>query len=201
MRRMSLRGRVAVITGASSGIGLACAEAFAGEGMPVVLTARRADRLDEAVKNLRTGGGRAESVVADVTSETGMDLAVQRAQQAFGRLDVMVCNAGFGYYGTVEDTPPDVMRRMMDVNFMGTYLGARAALPIFRRQGHGHLIIVSSIVGRRGIALMSGYSATKAAVECLIRSLSKELAGRGVRVNGVAPGPVDTDGRPPGRRA
>ena len=83
------------------------------------------------------------------------------AQREFGRLDIMICNAGFGYYGTIEDTPPDVMQRMMDVNYMGTFYGARAALPIFRRQNSGHLIFVSSIVGRRGIPLMGGYSATQ----------------------------------------
>ena len=74
---------------------------------------------------------------------------------------MMICNAGFGYYGTLEDTPPDIMQRMMDVNFMGTFYGARAALPVFRAQHSGHLIFVSSIVGRRGIPFMGGYSATR----------------------------------------
>jgi NAD(P)-dependent dehydrogenase (short-subunit alcohol dehydrogenase family) len=96
---------------------------------------------------------------------------------AFGPLDLMVCNAGFGYYGTVEDTPPDTMRRMMDVNFMGTFLGTRAALPGFRARGRGHLVIVSSIVGQRGIAQMSGYSATKAAQAGFAEALRAEFAG------------------------
>src|SRR6476660_4175812 len=146
---MPLSGRVAAITGASSGIGLTIGQHLAREGVAVVLGARRKDRLDEAVRGIRSAGGRAESVVIDVTSEDDVKRLVQRAVEAFGRLDIMICNAGFGYYGTVEDTPVDTMRRMMDVNFMGTFYGARAALPLFRAQHRGHLIIVSSIVGQR----------------------------------------------------
>jgi short-subunit dehydrogenase len=190
-----MEGGVAVITGASSGIGLACAEAFARAGMAVVLAARRADRLERAVNGIRAAGGRAEAVTADVTADADMDRAVQHAVRVFGRLDVMVCNAGFGYYGTVEDTPPDVMRRMMDVNFFGTYLGARAALPIFRRQGRGHLMIVSSIVGRRGIAQMSGYSATKAAQVGFAESLRAEFAGTDIHVSVVLPVSTETEFR------
>ena len=94
----------------------------------------------------------------DVAREADVQALVATATREFGRLDIMICNAGFGYYGTIEDTPPDVMQRMMDVNYMGTFYGARAALPIFRAQNAGHLIFVSSIVGRRGIAFMGGYS-------------------------------------------
>jgi short-subunit dehydrogenase len=123
----------------------------------------------------------------DVTLEEDMRRLVERAVSAFGRLDVMVCNAGFGYYGTVEDTPPDIMRRMLDVNFLGTYFGARAALPIFRRARRGHLIVVSSIVGRRGIAQMSGYSATKAAQVGFVESLRTELVGTDIHASVVLP--------------
>jgi short-subunit dehydrogenase len=192
---MELKGTVAAITGASSGIGLAVAEHLAGEGVAVVLGARRLDRLDEAVTRIRAGGGRAESLALDVTCETDVVQLVTRAQHSFGRLDIMVCNAGFGYYGTVEEMEPDVMRRMMDVNFMGTFYGARAALPVFRRQGHGHLIFVSSIVGKRGIPLMGGYSATKAAQAVLAESLRSEFSGTNIQVSAVFPVSTTTEFR------
>ena len=192
---MDLAGRTAVITGASSGIGLACAEHLARAGVAVVLGARRADRLDAAAQQIRAAGGRCETAVMDVTNEAQVQALIDRARAAFGRLDIMVCNAGFGYYGTVEETPPETMQRMMDVNFMGTFLGARAALPIFRAQGHGHLVIVSSIVGQRGIALMSGYSASKAAQVGFAESLRTEFAGTDIHVSVVYPVSTDTEFR------
>lgn len=182
-----LTGRVAAITGASSGIGLACATRLAREGVAVVLGARRGDRLAQAVADIERAGGRAHGVRMDVTHAEDAQALVTAARERFGRLDVMICNAGFGYYGTLEDTPPDIMRRMMDVNFMGTFLAARAALPAFRAQQSGHLIFVSSIVGRRGIAFMGGYTATKAAQAGLAESLRAEFAGTGIHVSCVYP--------------
>jgi short-subunit dehydrogenase len=192
---MELTGRVAAITGASSGIGLACARLLAREGVAVVLGARREDRLVNAVREIREAGGRAEHVVMDVTVETDVARLAARASEVFGRLDVMVCNAGFGFYGTVEDTPTETMQRMMDVNFMGTFYGARVALPVFRTHGHGHLIFVSSIVGQRGIAYMGGYSATKAAQVGLAESLRTELAGTNIHVSVVYPISTETEFR------
>jgi NAD(P)-dependent dehydrogenase (short-subunit alcohol dehydrogenase family) len=192
---MDPRGAVAVITGASSGIGLATARRMAAAGAAVVLGARRAERLDEAVSGIRRAGGSAEAVVTDVTSERDVARLVSRTLDAFGRLDIMVCNAGFGYYGTLEETDPSIMHRMMDVNFHGTFLAARAALPHFRRQQRGHLVIVSSIVGRRGIASMSGYSATKAAQVGLAESLRTEFAGSAIHVSVVMPVSTETEFR------
>ncbi len=192
---MDLSGRVAAITGASSGIGLASAQHLAREGVAVVLGARRKDRLDDAAHAIVRAGGRAEAVVMDVTSEEDVKRLTQRAVDAYGRLDIMICNAGFGYYGTVENTPPATMQRMIDVNFMGTFYGARAALPLFRRQNSGHLIIVSSIVGQRGIALMSGYSATKAAQVGFAESLRTEFSGTPIAVSVVFPVSTETEFR------
>ncbi|CAN5863143.1 SDR family oxidoreductase [soil metagenome] len=192
---MDLHGRSAAITGASSGIGLACAEHLARAGVAVTLGARRTGLLDAAVARIRAAGGRAEAVTMDVTREDDVEALVARAREAFGGLDIMICNAGFGYYGTVEETPGDVMRRMMDVNFMGTFYGARAALPVFRAQRHGHLVLVSSIAGRRGVAQMSGYSATKAAQTAFAESLRTEFAGSAIHVSTVFPVSTETEFR------
>jgi short-subunit dehydrogenase len=192
---MSLHGRVAAITGASSGIGLAVAEHFAREGVAVVLGARRAARLERAVAGIRNAGFRAEAVTMDVTIEEDVVALVRRARETFGRLDVMVCNAGFGYYGAIDEMPPDIMRRMMDVNFMGSFYGARAALPIFREQGHGHLIFISSIVGRRGVPFTGAYGATKSAQAGLAESLRSECRGSGIDVSTVFPVSTATEFR------
>jgi short-subunit dehydrogenase len=192
---MDLRGRTAVITGASSGIGLACAEQLARAGINVVLGARRTDLLEAAAARIRAAGGRAEAVTMDVTREEDVERLVARARDAFGGLDIMICNAGFGYYGTLEGTPGEVMRRMMEVNFMGTFFGARAALPVFRAQRHGHLILVSSIAGRRGVSQMSGYSATKAAQAVFAESLRTEFAGSAIHISTVFPISTETEFR------
>jgi len=190
---MSLSGRVAAITGASSGIGLACAKHLAREGVAVALGARRLSLLEATANGIRAAGGRATIVQMDVVRETDVQALVGMATREFGRLDIMICNAGFGYYGTIEETPSDVMQRMMDVNYMGTFYGARAALPIFRAQNSGHLIVISSIVGRRGIPFMGGYTATKAAQAGLAESLRAELSGTPVHVTSVYPVSTPTE--------
>src|SRR6185436_16580030 len=190
---MTLSGRVAAITGASSGIGLACARHLAKAGAAVTLGARRLDLLERAADEIRAAGGRAAVAETDVVHARDMEALVALAVREFGRLDIMICNAGFGYYGTIDETPGDVMQRMMDVNFMGTFHGAAAALPVFRRQGSGHLIFVSSIVGRRGIPLMGGYSATKAAQAGLAESLRAEFSGTPIHVTCVYPVSTPTE--------
>ena len=184
---MSLSGRVAAITGASSGIGLAAATHLARAGVAVVLGARRTALLESTAGAIAAEGGRAAVTTMDVTREADVQALVNTAIRQFGRLDIMICNAGFGYYGTIEDTPPEVMQRMIDVNYMGTYYGARAVLPIFRARNSGHLIFISSIVGRRGIAFMGGYTATKAAQAGLAESLRTEFAGTPIHVSCVYP--------------
>ena len=184
---MSLSGRVAAITGASAGIGLACAQHLAREGVALVLGARRLSLLERTAKEIADAGGRAAIVQMDVTREEDVQALVATATREFGRLDIMICNAGFGYYAQIDQMPSDVMRRMMDVNYMGTFYGARAALPIFRQQNGGHLLIVSSIVGRRGVPFMGGYTATKAAQAGLAESMRAEFAGTPIHVSCVYP--------------
>jgi NADP-dependent 3-hydroxy acid dehydrogenase YdfG len=182
-----LSNRVVVITGASAGIGRACAMRCARDGAAVVLSARRADRLDQAVGEIQASGGRAIAVAGDVTSETDMSALVTRAIEAFGRIDVMVCNAGIGFHGPLDQTPPSAMRRLVDVNLMGTLYAAHAAMVAMRRQGHGHIVAISSIVGRRGVEGSSVYAATKAAQIALIEALRAEFVGSRFHASVVYP--------------
>jgi 3-oxoacyl-[acyl-carrier protein] reductase len=179
--------RVVAITGASAGIGRATALRMARQGCAIAACARRGDRLDTLAGEIGAGGGRALTVVADVTSELEMVRFVERTMERFGRLDVMMCNAGFGVYGAIDDISADQMRKLMDVNYFGTFYAARAALPVFRKQGRGHIVIVSSIVGKRGVPYVGAYSATKFAQVGMAECLRSELAGSSIHVSVVCP--------------
>src|SRR4051794_3073502 len=124
--------RVIAITGASAGIGRATALRLARDGAAVAICARRADRLEVVATEIAAAGGTPLPMVADVTRAADMDALVARTVERFGRLDVMLCNAGFGIAGAIDDITPDQMQKLMDVNYTGTYLAARAALPVFR---------------------------------------------------------------------
>ncbi len=139
------------------------------------------------------GGGRAVPVVAAVTSATDMDRLARTAVERFGRLDVMMCNAGYGVAGPIDRVTSEQMRKLMDVNYFGTYHAARAALPLFHAQKRGHLVIVSSIVGKRGVPYMSAYAATKFAQVGLAECLRAELAGTDIHVSVVYPVSTDTE--------
>src|SRR5215470_4970238 len=185
--RSSRDRRVIAITGASAGIGRATALRLAREGSAIAACARRADRLDALAREITAAGGQALTLVADVTSEPAMTSFVDRTVERFGQLDVMMCNAGFGIYGAIDDISADQMRKLMDVNYFGTFYAARAALAVFRRQQRGHLVIVSSIVGKRGVPYMGAYSATKFAQIGLAECLRSELHGTDIHVSVVCP--------------
>jgi len=179
--------RVIAITGASAGIGRATALRMAREGCAIAACARRADRLDSLAGEIDAAGGQALAIVADVTSEREMANFVERTIERFGRLDVMMCNAGFGIYGAIDDISAEQMRKLMDINYFGTFYAARAGLAVFRRQGRGHIVIVSSIAGKRGVPYMGAYSATKFAQIGMAECLRAELAGSGIHVTVVCP--------------
>ena len=183
----ALQGRVVAITGASAGIGLALSRALVTRGAHVAAFARRPDRLTALADDCAALPGQLLTVVGDVTSETDIQSLVDQTVARFGRIDVMVCNAGIGYHGRLDDTPPDVIRRVMDVNTLGTIYAARAALVVMRRRGSGHIIAVSSIVGRRGVEGSSVYSASKAAQLAFIESLRAEFLGTDFRASVVFP--------------
>ena len=166
---------------------------MAREGAAIAICARRADRLDSVAAEIVAAGGQALSMTADVTRAGEMDLFVARTVERFGHLDVMMCNAGFGIAGAIDDIAPDQMQKLLDVNYTGTYHATRAALPLFRRQGAGHVIIVSSIVGKRGVPYMGAYSATKFAQVGLAECLRSELVGTGIHVSVVYPVSTETE--------
>ena len=182
-----LRNLVVAITGASAGIGRACAERIGREGSCVALSARRGDRLEAVVAAILSTGGRAIAVPGDVTNPADMDALVSRTIAEFGRLDVMICNAGIGFHGTLVESSPAISKRLVDVNVLGTVYAAHAAAHEFMRQKSGHLIAVSSIAGVRGVAGMSVYSATKAAQVAFIEGLRTEFLGTGVHASVIYP--------------
>jgi NADP-dependent 3-hydroxy acid dehydrogenase YdfG len=185
--------KVVAITGASAGIGRATALCLARQGASVALCARRADALEAVAAEIRRLGGHALAVTADVCIEADMERFVALTVERFGRLDVMICNAGFGIYGAIDQIAAADMRRLLDVNYMGTYHAARAALPLFRQKSAGHVVIVSSIVGRRGVPYVGAYAATKFAQVGLAECLRSELVGTGIHVTVVYPVSTETE--------
>ena len=131
--------RVVAITGASAGIGRATALRLARNGDALLICARRSDQLHAVADEIRAAGGQAVPIVADVTRVSEMDRFIAAAVDRFGRVDVILCNAGFGIAGTIDDVTPDQMRELVDINYMGTFYATRAAMPVFRRQGAGHI--------------------------------------------------------------
>jgi short-subunit dehydrogenase len=184
---------VVAITGASAGIGRATAIRVARDGAAVAICARRSDRLEETAEAVRQAGGTALAVVADVTRDADMRAFVEQTVTRFGRLDAMLCNAGYGIYGSIDQIPPGEMQRVMDVNYLGTYHAARAAMEAFRPQQRGHLLIVSSVVGKRGIPYMGAYAATKFAQVGLAECMRAELRGSGIHVSVVFPISTETE--------
>ncbi|KAA2214270.1 SDR family oxidoreductase [Teichococcus oryzae] len=186
-------GRVVVITGASSGIGRATAYAFAERGDRLVLAARRADRLEELARECALLGVEALPVPTDTTEEAQVQALAQRALERFGRIDVWFNNAGVGIFGRFEDLPSDAWRRVIDTNLFGYVHGARAVMPVFRRQGHGVLIQNASIVGRTAKPDSTAYATSKYAVRGFSEALRQEVLDQpGIQVCTILPSVIDT---------
>lgn len=190
-----LSGRVAVVTGATSGIGRATALRFARGGAHVALAARSHAALDEVRRAIEALGGRAVAVECDVADEDAVERLAARAEEALGPIAVWVNDAGVYAMGRFEDTPPEVFRRVLETNFMGTVNGSRAALRRFRGRGEGVLVNVASVDARIAAPYASAYAASKHAVVGFSSALRQELRlarARGVHVCVVLPSTVDT---------
>jgi NADP-dependent 3-hydroxy acid dehydrogenase YdfG len=186
-------GKVVAITGASSGIGEATALHLASRGATVVLGARREGRLVELADRIAAAGGRAAVVPVDVTSRHDLKRLVATALERFGRLDVLVCNAGIARTAPMEDLDVDGWDAMIDVNLRGVLHGIAAALPVFRRQGRGHLVTVVSTSGLKIVPTQAVYAGTKNAVRTLLEALRQESTDGVLRTTSVSPGFVRTE--------
>lgn len=188
-----LEGKVALVTGASSGIGEATAIALATEGAKVAITARRADRLESLAKRLSQEGGEALTIAGDVREESQANDMVRRTSDRFGRLDILVNNAGLMLLGPITDADTEDWRRMVNTNLLGLMYATHAALPILRRQKSGHIVNISSVAGRTARAGSGVYNATKWGVGAFSEALRQEVYKDHIRVTIIEPGAVKTE--------
>ncbi|MEM6429819.1 MAG: SDR family oxidoreductase [Deinococcota bacterium] len=190
----SLQGQVAVVTGASSGIGEATAKALAQAGASVTLAARRVDKLEALEQTITQAGGKALSIETDVTSRKSVTAMITATEDAFGPVDILVNNAGIMLLSFLEACKVDEWDSMVDVNIKGVLYGTGAVLPSMIERGRGHIINVSSIAGRKVMPSAAVYAATKYAVRAFSDGLRQELSGKyGIRVTCIEPGLVGTE--------
>jgi len=188
-----LEGKVALITGASAGIGQACARALAGEGARLVLTARRQERLDALKKEAESLGTEAVSISGDAREEETAIRTVKAAADVFGRIDILINNTGAGNYKNLIDTSAEEYDELMDVNVRTTFLFTRHAVPIMLAQASGTILMISSMAGVYGFGGESVYCMTKFAQVGFAQALDKELRPSGIKVGVICPGGVKTE--------
>ncbi|EFL36900.1 2-hydroxycyclohexanecarboxyl-CoA dehydrogenase [Streptomyces viridochromogenes DSM 40736] len=190
---LSLHGKIVAITGASGGIGEATARLLARRGAAVVLSARRGERIDAIARGIREEGGRAAACVVDVTKSEDVRRLVATTVDEYGRIDVLVNNAGIAPISPLADLDTEGWAAMIDVNLRGMLNGVAAALPAFRAQGSGHLVSIVSVAGLTVSPSMAVYAATKNAVRTVHEGLRTESTDGVVRTTAISPGYVRTD--------
>jgi 3-oxoacyl-[acyl-carrier protein] reductase len=188
-----LRGRVAIVTGAGRGVGRATALALAGQGMRVVVGARTAGDVERVAAEIEPRGGEARAVAADVRDPEGARALAAGALDAWGRIDVLINNAGVGGSGDVEHLPLEVWQRCLDTNLTGAFLCSQAVLPAMRGQRSGHIIMISSGAGKQGYANMAAYCASKFGLMGFAQSLAAEVGDLGIKVCTITPGSILSD--------
>lgn len=189
-----LKNKVAVVTGASKGIGASIAKYFAAEGAKVIVNyASSKEGADNVVKEITDHGGTAISVQGDVSKEADVTRLFEETKDAFGTLDILVNNAGIYQYAAIEQLSQESFHQQFNINVLGSLLTIQAALKLFGDKG-GNIINISSEAGKTPLPTGSVYSATKAALDAITISLSKEFSGRNIRINSILPGIVETEG-------
>lgn len=189
---MELAGKVAVVTGASKGIGRFTAQELAAAGADLVLGARHAETLERVRLEVADRGRRAVTRSTDVRDPAHCAALIDAALQEFGRIDILVNNAGIGAFGPTADVTDDTWRAILDTNLSGVFYCTRAALPHFQRQKSGHIVNISSVAGREGIAGAAAYCASKFGLTGFADALSREVAEHNIRVSTLFPGRVET---------
>ena len=191
----SLEGKTAVVTGASSGIGASAAKVLASSGAKIVLAARRTAQGEQVVNEITASGGEAIFLKTDVTDAADVERLMESAFKRFGSLDLLFNNAGTEGASLLplEQESEENLRNILEVNVIGAWRAMKAAIPWMIKSGGGSIINNTSVAGHRGFGSFSSYVASKFALEGLTRSVAQEVAGHNIRVNSVAPGPINTD--------
>ncbi|WP_392532375.1 SDR family oxidoreductase [Nostoc sp. C117] len=188
-----LVNKVAIITGASSGIGEATAIALSIEGAKVVITARRSDRLEAIAQKIREKGGQVLPIVADISDEAQVQRVIEQTQAKWETVDILINNAGVMLLGPIEGADTEDWRRMFNLNVLGLLYGIHRVLPIMKAQGSGHIINLSSVTGRWVKAGFAVYSATKWSINVISEALRQEVYKHNIRVTSIQPGLVETE--------
>jgi 3-oxoacyl-[acyl-carrier protein] reductase len=187
-----LQDRVAVITGGSSGIGLAIASSLVAEGMSVAICARNAQKLRQAAKALEKNGGNVMAMPADVSMADQVDVLIRQVKNAFGRIDLLVNNAGIGRLKSIADSTEAEWDQVQAINLKGTFLCTKAVLPIMKRQRSGYIVNIASLAGKIGFGDAAAYSASKFGVVGLTESLLEEAIQHNIKATAICPGYVAT---------
>jgi NAD(P)-dependent dehydrogenase (short-subunit alcohol dehydrogenase family) len=189
-----LSGKVAIITGSSKGIGKSIAEQMARQGAKVVISSRKAPACEEVAESIRRSGGQAVAIPANISDKAQLEALVAKTRQHFGPIDILVCNAASNpYYGPTEKMPDDAFDKIMRNNILSNIWLVNLCAPDMKAKKDGAIIVVSSIGGLRGTAILGAYGISKAADMALVRNLALELGPHNIRVNTIAPGLVKTD--------
>ena len=193
---IALKGKVAIVTGGSRGIGRAVAAELLREGIHVAITGTTQEHLQEAVTALEsaaTGGAKVQTFVADVRDHSAVEAVIEETVRRLGGLDILVNNAGVGWFGSVESEPHEEWRRVIDTNLTGVFNCCHAAIPHLRRRGESYIINISSLAGKNVVLGGAGYCASKAGLNAFSEVLLQEVRQDGIRVSYVCPGSVNTD--------